>query len=392
MQAYVSHLLRLLPPLRVGVPSRVSLLALLPMALAASTLQAQTASVMPDPRATALIAELGLKQDQVASRDHRGWQRPRLVVVANGDADMIKRMQAMVPGVEVQALASGQALRAQLARTEVLMGSCDPDLVTGAPKLRWIQTFWVGVESCVGVPGLAERGILLSNAQRTSAIPIAEHAIAMMLSLTRQLPAYARSQQSGTWQDNEVAPEPRELTGSTMLVVGLGGIGTEVARRAHGLGMRVIATRNSSRDGPDFVDKVGLSDELLALATEADVVVNAAPLTAATTGIFDKRFFDALKPGTTFINIARGKSVVTNDLVAALRSGRLGGAALDVTDPEPLTDGHPLWAMHNVIITPHIAAQSSVQSERYVLLTAENLRRYAAGEALLNVVDIKRGY
>ena len=390
MHAYVSRLFRLLPPLALGIPSRVALLAVL--ALAASALQAQTPKVMPDPRATALIAELGLKQDPVASRDHRGWQRPRLVVVANSDAGMLRRMQAMVPGVEVQALATGTARRVQLARAEVLMGSCDPEVVTAAPKLHWIQTFWVGVESCVSVPGLAGRGILLSNAQRTSGIPIAEHAVALMLALTRQLPAYARSQQAGTWKDDERAPAPRELTGSTLLVVGLGGIGTEVARRAHGLGMRVIATRNSSREGPDFVDKIGLSDELLALAAEADVVVNAAPLTAATTGIFDKRFFDTLKPGTTFINIARGKSVVTADLVAALRSGQLGGAGLDVTDPEPLTDGHPLWAMPNVIITPHVAAQSGVQSERYVLLAAENLRRYAAGEPLLNVVDIQRGY
>ena len=143
-----------------------------------------------------------------------------------------------------------------------------------------------------------------------------------------------------------------------------------------------IATRNSSREGPDFVDKVGLSDELLALAAKADVVVNAAPLTAKTTDLFDKRFFATLKPGTTFINIGRGSSVVTDDLVAALRSGRVGGAALDVTDPEPLPDGHPLWAMENVIITPHVASESGAQNERYMLLIAENLRRYVAGEPL----------
>jgi phosphoglycerate dehydrogenase-like enzyme len=184
----------------------------------------------------------------------------------------------------------------------------------------------------------------------------------------------------------------RELTGRTVLVVGLGGIGTEVARRAHGIGMRVIATRNSSREGPDFVAKVGLSDELLALAAEADVVVNATPLTPATTGIFNHAFFSAMKPGGYFINIARGRSVITDDLVSALRSKQLAGAGLDVTEPEPLPKDSPLWQMNNVIITPHVASTSGVQRDRYVILVTENLRRYVAGEPLLNVVDIERGY
>ena len=122
------------------------------------------------------------------------------------------------------------------------------------------------------------------------------------------------------------------------------------------------------------------------------MVVNAAPLTPATTDLFDAEFFNAMKPGGYFINIARGRSVVQDDLVAALRSGQLGGAGLDVTDPEPLPAGHPLWAMPNVIITPHVAGNSDRDDERSWLLINENLRRYVAGEALLNVVDIERGY
>lgn len=349
--------------------------------------------VKPDPQAMAVIHDLGLKQSPVASRDQPGWQPLRHVVVASRDAAVVQRLQATVPGAEVVAMArSGPARAAQLAQAQVVIGACDADTVAAAKSLHWIQTWWVGVERCVAVPGLVERGIVMANTQRTSSIPIAEHAVAMMLALSRRLPQYARSQQAGQWHYDADAPEPRELTGGTVLVVGLGGIGTEIARRAHGIGMHVVATRNSSREGPDFVDKVGLSDEMLALAADADVVINAAPLTPATTGLFDKRFFDTLKPGATFINIARGKSVVTDDLVAALRSGHLAGAGLDVTDPEPLPDGHPLWAMDNVIITPHMASDSDAQSARYLLLVAENLRRYAAGDPLLNVVDIERGY
>lgn len=345
-----------------------------------------------DPGAVALIRELGLTQSAVASRELPGWKSPKRVVVVTDKPGALQRLQAAAPGIEVVAAASGDALDRQLAGADGLIGRCNPTLLAAAKSLQWLQTWSVGVERCVSDPGLAARGIVITNMKRTSAIPIAEHAIAMMLSLSRALPQFGRRQQSGQWLDDTAGLHMRELTGQTMLVVGLGGIGTEVARRAHGLGMRVVATRNSSRQGPDFVDKVGLPDELLALAAQADVVVNATPLTPATTGIFDARFFAAMKAGGLFINIARGRSVVTADLAAALRTGRLGGAGLDVTDPEPLSNGHPLWTMPNVIITPHVASESESQDERYLIIAAENLRRYAAGEPLLNVVDIGRGY
>jgi phosphoglycerate dehydrogenase-like enzyme len=177
-----------------------------------------------------------------------------------------------------------------------------------------------------------------------------------------------------------------------MLVVGLGGIGTEVASRAHGLNMRVIATRNSRREGPDYVEYVGLADEYVELAKRADVVVNATPLTPDTRGMFDERFFAAIKQGAYFINIGRGESVITDALVGALRRGRLGGAGLDVTDPEPLPPGHPLWSMSNVIITPHVATSSDFRSDRTITLVAENVRRYVRGDKLLSVVDLEQGY
>jgi phosphoglycerate dehydrogenase-like enzyme len=156
--------------------------------------------------------------------------------------------------------------------------------------------------------------------------------------------------------------------------------------------MRVIATRNSRREGPDFVEYVGLADEYRTLAARADVVVNATPLTSETRGMFDAQFFDALKRGAFFINIGRGESVVTEALVAALEAGKVGGAGLDVTDPEPLPPGHPLWGMRNVIITPHVATSSDVRSDRTLTLVVENLRRYMRGDALLSVVDLTLGY
>jgi phosphoglycerate dehydrogenase-like enzyme len=364
------------------------------IAISALLLSAQAFALSAaDPKATALIEELGLQQSAVASRDLPGWKAPGRIVVAYADADRVRQLQALVPQAEVLAAAQGEALAEQLASAQVVIGPCNAATLEAAKSLHWMQAFSVGVERCVGVPGLAERNIVLTNMQRTSGPPIAEHAIAMMLALARGLPQYARHQNEARWIDEAADQDGmRETGGRTLLVVGLGGIGTEVARRAHALGMRVIATRNSSREGPHFVAKVGLSNELLALAAEADVVINATPLTPETTGIFNAAFFAAMKQGGYFINVGRGKSVVTDDLVAALKSGQVGGAGLDVTEPEPLPDGHPLWSLRNVIITPHVAASSDVQNERYWILVVENLRRYAAGEPLLNVVDIQRGY
>jgi phosphoglycerate dehydrogenase-like enzyme len=155
--------------------------------------------------------------------------------------------------------------------------------------------------------------------------------------------------------------------------------------------MRVLAVRNSSREGPEYIDYVGLSHEMLALASEADVVMNALPLTPSTRGIIDEEFFSAMKPTAIIVNVGRGATIVTEALMRAIDRGDIAGAGLDVTDPEPLPADHPLWAMPEVVITPHIAGRGSTSGMRYRLLL-ENLRRYQAGEPLLNLVNIEDGY
>ena len=217
--------------------------------------------------------------------------------------------------------------------------------------------------------------------------------MAMLLSFSRGLYRYRTAQDALRWERGLV-PEDQlwELTGKTMFVVGLGGIGTEVARRAHALGMDVIATRASRREGPAFVSYVGLADEMMTLTPRADVIVNAAPLTASTIDLFNAAFFAAMKPTAYFINVGRGRSVVTVDLIEALEQGELAGAGLDVTEPEPLPADHPLWTAPNVIITPHVAAGSDRRIERLWIVMRENLRRYVAGEAMLSVVSVERGY
>jgi len=184
----------------------------------------------------------------------------------------------------------------------------------------------------------------------------------------------------------------RVLAGKTLLVVGLGGIGTEVASKAHGLGMNVVATRASGEGKPDFVSHVGAPGDLLELARSADVIVSAVPLTAQTTGMYDAKFFAVVKPTALFINVARGASVVTADLAAALASGRLAGAGLDVVDPEPLPPDNPLWRAPHLIVSPHISGRSDLPGDARWVIARENLRRYVAGGRMLSVVDIARGY
>lgn len=344
----------------------------------------------------ALIERFELRESPTPVRERPGWTAPTRIVVADvAIAEVLRGIAPEATVVGVPGLRNYAAMEEAVEGADVLIGLCTPEIIARGKSLKFIQLLNAGADSCTTIPAVAERGILVTNLQRIQGPHMAEHAIALTLALARALPQYGVEQAGGAWTRGfrERREEQLvELEGKTLLVVGLGGIGTEVANRAHGLGMRVIATRNSRREAPDFVEYVGLADEYRTLAARADVVVNATPLTSETRGMFDAQFFDALKRGAFFINIGRGESVVTEALVAALETGKVGGAGLDVTDPEPLPPGHPLWGMRNVIITPHIATSSDVRSDRTLTLVVENLRRYMRGDALLSVVDLTLGY
>ena len=353
----------------------------------------QAVAASTDAETTRLIAELGLKESPTAVADRPGWQAPRKIVVMGADAERLAWMQPAAPGVRlVGAREQAEAVR-EAADADAVIGRCSTDVVEAGQHIRWIQHLYAGVERCVSIAGFASRGIVLTNMQKVAGPVMSEHVLALMFGLSRGLAVYVPRQAAGDWAEDAV-PEGRlwMLEGKTLFIAGLGGIGTEVARRANALGMKVIATRNTPHEKPAFVDEQGLSKDLLAFAARADVIVDALPLTPETKGIFDRKAFDAAKRGALFINVGRGGTVVTADLIAALQDGRIGGAGLDVTDPEPLPADHPLWHAPNLLITPHVAAATDLGEEARWLIARENLRRYAAGGKLLSEVDVQRGY
>ncbi len=358
-------------------------------------------TVPPDPAVKLIIEELELERSDTAMRDNPAWKPQRIVVSL--PTELAQRM----PGFEEQLRKNARGVELvidtsptmvpsaeALAGADAYIGVCSPALLKSATeRLLWLHSLTAGMDGCAKEAPEEFEGRIFTNSKRLMGPAIAEHSMAMLLSLTTGLPAYGRAQAEKRW-DPALADTVRfgELRGKTLLVVGLGGIGTEIAWRANSLGMQVLATRNSSREGPDFIEYVGLPDELPLLASQADVVVNALPLTDRTTGIFNEAFFAGMKTGAIFISVGRGASTVTEDLVAALQSGKLYGAGLDVTDPEPLSPKSPLWQMDNVIITPHVSAGSPDSVRRTAAIAAENLRRYVDGARLLNLVDMKEGY
>lgn len=360
-------------------------------------------TVAADPRAVELIRELAFPEAATALRDQPGWKKPRRIVLSAAgpynptDPKTLAAWKAVSPGIELVVVRGVEEMAAQAPTADALLGVdnlvCDDRVLAAAKNVRWIGIYSAGVESCLGKPALERAGLTVTNMRAVAGPVMAEHCIALMFALSRSLHVSVGRQARGEgWGGNFTGSEPQALTGKTVLIAGLGGIGMEVARRAHALGMTVIATRASSRDKPDFVSYVGLADELPTLVARADVVVSALPLIPTTTRLFDSRMFARMKKSAYFINVGRGGSVVTEDLVAALNEGVIAGAGLDVTEPEPLPTSHPLWKAKNIIITPHMSARSDLgQASREVLLR-EMVRRFAAGDKLLSVVDFKKGY
>ena len=354
-----------------------------------------SASKTAEEHVPTLLKEYRLKISEKSVKENDGWKKPSQILVSVDSKERLAWMQEAVPDVKLIGVSSyNEAIKAnEQHKPEGILGFCNEALIEANENLHWMQIYSAGADRC-NFEKIIENEIILSNGQRLSGPEIAEHAIAMMTSLTRGLDAYHIKQLESDWSRSVLPGADRiwEINGRTLLVLGLGGIGTEIAKRGHGLGMKVTATRNSSRRGPEFVSYVGLADEMLTLAAKADVVINALPLTEQTEGLIGEAFFKAMPSHSYYISIGRGQTTDTTAMVNALKSGQIAGVGLDVTDPEPLPADHELWTMPRVLITPHIAWRSDKYAKRRWLMMRENLRRYVNGEPLISVVDPVKGY
>ncbi len=245
-------------------------------------------------------------------------------------------------------------------------------------------------------PELVHSDVILTNSREVHGPVVAEHVIALILALAKQIPQAVRLQQRHIWGQEIMwsgRPRPREIAGATLGLVGVGSIGCEVAKRASALGMRVIATRENPQKGiPDGIEQVYPPAEIERLLAQSDYVVLAAPTTPATTGLINAEHLTHMKPDAFLINVGRGPLVDATALAVALYQEKIGGAALDVFDQEPLPADSPLWDLENLLLTPHTAGLTEKLWQRHYVLISENLRRYLSHQPLLALVDKTKGY
>jgi phosphoglycerate dehydrogenase-like enzyme len=284
-----------------------------------------------------------------------------------------------------------------LKQTEVLLSNpVVPDDILGrAPNLRWVQLTSAGADRLIDSDLVRSSSVSVTTASGIHAIPIGEWVIGAIIAFAKGFPRAFRSQQERTWRPYIAS----ELERATVGIVGLGAIGRHVARLAKGFGMRVIATRRSQDAtmpgvdcGEPDVDEMFARDELRDLLAECDYVVLAVPLTEASRHLIGEAELASMKRNAVIVNIARGAVIDQRALIDAVRNGVIGGAALDVTDPEPLPPDSELWALDNMMITPHISGGTPRYMDRAIDLFCDNLRRYLDGDPLRNVVDAERGY
>ena len=328
------------------------------------------------------------------------------ILAARYRARDLDRIRDAAPGARLVTLSVEGLSDGPLDDVEVLLrGWLSTDafdrLLSRAPRLAWVHSASTGVERAL-TPLARERGIVITNARGVFSRPIAEYVLMMILAVSRRLPQLLELQRERTWQPLEGV----ELRDVTIGIVGLGSIGRAVGALATAFGCRVIASRRRSEAGSDIgapdgdeaslgelmLDRVLGPDQLPELLGESDFVVLAAPLTPETENMIDAKALAAMKPGAWLINVARGRLIDDRDLLRALQEGHIGGAVLDTFAEEPLPPSSPFYDLPNVIVTPHTSWSSGRVLDRSVGLFCDNLRRFASGEPLLNVVDPTAGY
>ncbi len=310
------------------------------------------------------------------------------VLIASGISEEVAAMLEAAPSeMEIDFLPDGAKLSDHISDAEILYGVVSEDALPHAKSLQWVMQPFVGVERSM-YPAFKESPITLINSKRLYGPQLAEHAFALLLSLTRGINTQLELMREKEWKWLPCV----EVSGMTMGILGLGGIGRAVAQRAKAFDFEVIAVDPEPMEKPDTVDELGQLDQLHEFLSRSEVLTVCCPITPQTHKLLSHAEFDALPEGCYFINVSRGKVVDEDALVAALKSGKVAGAGLDVTYTEPCPQDNPLWTLPNVILTSHTAGASQNIAKRAMQTFLDNMHRYVNGEPLINVVDKEKGY
>ena len=303
--------------------------------------------------------------------------------------EQLKRIQLVSNTIQIVQPKDNETRLKEVADTDVIFGGFNKALFENAKQLKWVQVLGAGVDGLL-FPEFVESDIILTSAKGFVGPHLADQTWALILGLLRGI---GRAVRERAWENRMSIREATwELGDRTLGIVGLGGTGIEVAKRAQGFDMRVIAVDPENVEAPLFVHEVWKMNRFYNLLAESDIVSICAPLTPETERMFNYEAFRRMKRHALLTNVTRGKIVDGPDLLRALNEGLIGGAGLDVTPEEPLPLDSPLWDMPNVIITPHVAGGSPIRLDRTVGLFCDNLERLLAGKPLLSVIDKRKGY
>ena len=315
------------------------------------------------------------------------WQTPK---------SQVDRLRKRFPEISFRHALTDDEASVAIETTDIALASrLSGAMVERAPRLRWVHSTAAAVANLLPLDEFAARGILVTNSRGIQAVPIAEHVMGGLLVLARRFNVMSDAQRDHRWIQNELTRDawPWSLQGRKMTILGLGTIGQEVARRAHAFGISVTGIRRRlEQPAPPFVERMVGPDRLHDALPGCDVLVISAPFISGTDGLIGAREIALLNAGAIIINVARGKIVDEAALIAAIQSGHLGGAVLDVFEREPLDRASPLWGLPNVIISPHSAGVRPDHWDEVIDLFSENLRRFRRGEPLLNMVNCDAGY
>ena len=314
----------------------------------------------------------------------------KILVVLPVEQRHKNKLEAAAPGCEFLYVPAKDVTAEQAAEAEVVIGNIAPALIAGASKLRLFQLNSAGADAYLK-PGVLREDVLLCNATGAYSKTVAEHGLAMTLALQKKLPLYRDGQNAHVWRGRGTVTS---ISDATVLVVGLGDIGLYYARLVKALGATVVGLKRRPGEKPEGVDELYTTDRLDELLPRADVIFSVLPGTPATTHLYTLERFARMKRSAIFINCGRGSAVAAEALRQALEEGLIAAAAIDVTEVEPLPPDSPLWALENLLLTPHVAGDNHLPEtfERIVDIAAKNLALWLAGKEPTTIVDRKTGY